>query len=232
MSRTILVVDDERNIVELARMYLRNEGFEIEAAYNGREALEKARALQPSLVLLDIMMPEVDGLEVMRTLRKETDIPVVMLTARADDVDKVVGLELGADDYITKPFNPRELVARVKAVLRRTESGPRRPSAIEVGDLTIDVAGREAQVAGRGVPLRTKEFDLLVALAENTGVAMARDRLLNTVWGEDFFGDARTLDVHIAWLRDKISGATAKIVTVWGFGYKLVVQDDVPDAQA
>src|SRR3712207_6011971 len=183
MSRTILVVDDERNIVELARMYLRNEGFAIEAAYNGREALEKARALNPSLVLLDIMMPEVDGIEVMRTLRKETDIPVVMLTARADDVDKVVGLELGADDYITKPFNPRELVARVKAVLRRTDAGPRRPSAIEVGDLTIDLAGREAQVAGRPVQLRAKEFDLLVALAQNSGVAMARDRLLNTVWG-------------------------------------------------
>jgi DNA-binding response OmpR family regulator len=231
MSRTILVVDDERNIVELARMYLRNEGFEIEAAYNGREALEKARALQPSLVLLDIMMPEVDGLEVMRVLRRETDIPVVMLTARADDVDKVVGLELGADDYITKPFNPRELVARVKAVLRRTESGPRKPSAIHVGDLTIDVAGREAQVAGRPVQLRAKEFDLLMALAQNAGVAMARDRLLNAVWGEDFFGDARTLDVHIAWLRDKINGSTAKIVTVWGFGYKLVVQDDVPNAQ-
>jgi DNA-binding response OmpR family regulator len=213
-------------------MYLRNEGFEIEAAYNGKEALEKARALNPSLVLLDIMMPEMDGFEVMRTLRKETDIPVVMLTARADDVDKVVGLELGADDYITKPFNPRELVARVKAVLRRTESGPRKPTSIEVGDLIVNVAGREVQVAGKAVPLRTKEFDLLVALAQNAGVAMARDRLLNLVWGEDFFGDARTLDVHIAWLRDKIGAATAKIVTVWGFGYKLVVQDDVPNAEA
>jgi len=232
MSRTILVVDDERNIVELARMYLRNEGFEIEAAYNGREALEKARTLHPSLVLLDIMMPEMDGLEVMRTLRKETDIPVVMLTARADDVDKVVGLELGADDYITKPFNPRELVARVKAVLRRTEAGPRKPTTVQVGDLVVDTAGREVQIAGKVVPLRTKEFELLVALAQNSGVAMARDRLLNAVWGEDFFGDARTLDVHIAWLRDKISAATAKIVTVWGFGYKLVVQDDVPNAQA
>ena len=230
MKRTILVVDDERNIVELARMYLRNEGFEIEAAYNGREGLEKARALQPSLVLLDIMMPEMDGLEVARVLRKETDIPVVMLTARADDVDKIVGLELGADDYVTKPFNPRELVARVKAVLRRTEAGPRKPSTIEVGDLMIDVAGREVAVAGKPVALRAKEFDLLVALAQNAGVAMARDRLLNLVWGEDFFGDARTLDVHIAWLRDKIAASTAKIVTVWGFGYKLVTQDHVSDA--
>ena len=230
MSRTILVVDDERNIVELARLYLRNEGFEIEAAYNGREGLEKARATHPSLVLLDIMMPEMDGFEVFRQLRKDSDIPVIMLTARADDVDKVVGLELGADDYITKPFNPRELVARIKAVLRRSDAGPRKPASIEVGDLTIDVAGREARVGDRRVQLRAKEFDLLVALAQNTGVAMARDRLLNMVWGEDFFGDARTLDVHIAWLRDKIEGATAKIVTVWGFGYKLVVQDNAAES--
>jgi DNA-binding response OmpR family regulator len=231
MSRTILVVDDERNIVELARMYLRNEGFDVEAAANGREGLEKARQLQPALVLLDIMMPEMDGLEVARALRKESDIPVVMLTARADDVDKIVGLELGADDYITKPFNPRELVARVKAVLRRTEAGPRRPSSIQVGDLVIDVAGRSATVAGKPVTLRAKEFDLLVALAQNVGVAMPRDRLLNLVWGEDFFGDARTLDVHIAWLRDKIEGSTARIQTVWGFGYKLVVEEHVPNAQ-
>jgi DNA-binding response OmpR family regulator len=230
MTRTILVVDDERNIVELARLYLRNEGFEIEAAYNGREGLEKARSIHPSLILLDIMMPEMDGLEVFRQLRKDSDIPVIMLTARADDVDKVVGLELGADDYITKPFNPRELVARIKTVLRRTEAVPRRPSSIQVGDLTVDVAGREVQVGTKKVALRAKEFDLLVALAQNAGVAMARDRLLNMVWGEDFFGDARTLDVHIAWLRDKIEGATARIVTVWGFGYKLVVQDNAAES--
>jgi len=214
----------------LARLYLRNEGFEIEAAYNGREGLEKARSVHPSLILLDIMMPEMDGLEVFRQLRKDSDIPVIMLTARADDVDKVVGLELGADDYITKPFNPRELVARIKTVLRRTDAGPRRPSSIQAGDLTVDVAGREIYVGTKKVALRAKEFDLLVALAQNVGVAMARDRLLNLVWGEDFFGDARTLDVHIAWLRDKIEGATAKIVTVWGFGYKLVVQDNAAES--
>ena len=223
MSRTILVADDERNIVDLARMYLRNEGFEIETAANGREALEKARSLQPALVVLDIMMPELDGLEVCRVLRRESDVPIVMLTARGDDIDRIVGLELGADDYITKPFNPRELVARVKAVLRRTEGANRKPASIEVGDLRIDVAGREVTVAGRPVALRAKEFELLVALAQNAGVAMARDRLLNTVWGENFFGDARTLDVHIAWLRDKIGGSTARVTTVWGFGYKLVV---------
>ncbi|MGI8551010.1 MAG: response regulator transcription factor [Dehalococcoidia bacterium] len=227
MSATILVVDDEPNIVELARLYLRNEGFSVETASNGREALAKARALKPNLVLLDIMMPEIDGTEVCRTLRKEDDIPVVMLTARSDDVDKIVGLELGADDYITKPFNPREMVARVKAVLRRTEAARKPAKTIEIGDLHIDLLGREVSVAAKPVPLRTKEFDLLVALAQNEGVAMARDRLLNLVWGEDFFGDARTLDVHIAWLRDKLSPTTAKITTVWGFGYKMVAPEHV-----
>jgi DNA-binding response OmpR family regulator len=227
MSHTILVVDDEPNIVELARLYLRNEGFEVETAENGREALEKARSLRPNLVLLDIMMPEIDGIEVCRTLRKEGDIPIVMLTARGDDVDKIVGLELGADDYITKPFNPREMVARVKAVLRRTDGGHKQTKSIDVGDLHIDLLGRDVSVAGKPVQLRTKEFDLLVALAENQGVAMPRDRLLNLVWGQDFFGDSRTLDVHIAWLRDKLSGSTAKISTVWGFGYKMLAPEQV-----
>ena len=228
MSGTILVVDDEPNIVELARLYLRNEGFIVEAAHNGLEGLQKARSLQPSLILLDIMMPEMDGIELCRTLRKESDIPVVMLTARDDDVDKIVALELGADDYITKPFNPREMVARVKAVLRRTEGRSSPSKSIDIGDLHIDVLGRDVSVAGTAVQLRTKEFDLLVALARNQGVAMARDRLLNIVWGEDFFGDSRTLDVHIAWLRDKLSGSNARISTVWGFGYKMLAPEQTP----
>jgi DNA-binding response OmpR family regulator len=227
MSGTILVVDDEPNIVELARLYLRNEGFDVETAANGREGLEKARALKPSLVLLDIMMPELDGTEVCRILRKEGDTPVIMLTARGDDVDRIVGLELGADDYITKPFNPREMVARVKAVLRRTETGRKPSKTIDIGNLHIDVLGRDVFVDGKKVALRTKEFDLLMALAENQGIAMARDRLLNLVWGEDFFGDSRTLDVHIAWVRDKLSGSTAKITTVWGFGYKMLAPEQV-----
>lgn len=227
MTTTILVVDDEPNIVELVRLYLRKEGFSVESASNGREGLEKARSLKPALVLLDIMMPEMDGIEVCRALRKDGEIPVIMLTARSDDVDKIVGLELGADDYVTKPFNPRELVARVKAVLRRTDTVRKPGKAIDIGDLHIDLLGREVSVAGKPVPLRTKEFDLLVALAENQGVAMARDRLLNLVWGEDFFGDSRTLDVHIAWLRDKLSGSTARIATVWGFGYKMVSPEQV-----
>ncbi|HLZ69699.1 MAG TPA: response regulator transcription factor [Dehalococcoidia bacterium] len=225
MAATILVVDDEKHIVELARIYLRNEGFQIEAAYDGREALEKARAVKPALIVLDLMLPELDGMEVCRALRKESDVPIVMLTARSDDMDKIIGLELGADDYLTKPFNPRELVARIKAVLRRSEAGKRPAKVVEVGDLKVDVLGREVFVAGAPVALRAKEFDLLLALSRNAGVAMARDRLLNTVWGEDFFGDQRTLDVHVAWLRDKIGASTAKIVTVWGFGYKLTAPE-------
>ncbi len=227
MAATVLVVDDEKNIVELARIYLRNEGFNIEAAYDGLEALEKARTLRPAIIVLDLMLPELDGMEVCRTLRKESDVPIVMLTARGDDMDKIIGLEIGADDYLTKPFNPRELVARIKAVLRRSEAGKRPNRMIDVGDLRIDVLGREASIAGQAVQLRTKEFDLLMALATNVGIAMARDRLLNQVWGEDFFGDQRTLDVHVAWLRDKIGASTARIVTVWGFGYKLTVTEPV-----
>jgi DNA-binding response OmpR family regulator len=227
MAGTVLVVDDEKNIVELVRIYLRNEGFTIEAAYDGLEALEKARALKPALIVLDLMLPGLDGMEVCRTLRKESDVPIVMLTARGDDMDKIIGLEIGADDYLTKPFNPRELVARIKAVLRRSETGKRPNRMIDVGDLRIDVLGREASIAGQPVQLRTKEFDLLMALATNVGIAMARDRLLNQVWGDDFFGDQRTLDVHVAWLRDKISASSAKIVTVWGFGYKLTVAEPV-----
>jgi DNA-binding response OmpR family regulator len=227
MSGTILVVDDEPNIIELARLYLRNDGFEVETAANGREALDKARSLKPNLILLDIMMPELDGIEVCRTLRKDSDVPVIMLTARGDDVDRIVGLELGADDYISKPFNPREMVARVKAVLRRTETGRQPSRTIDIGNLHIDVLGREVSVGDKPVALRTKEFDLLMALAQNQGIAMARDRLLNLVWGEDFFGDSRTLDVHIAWLRDKLNGSTARITTVWGFGYKMLAPEHV-----
>src|SRR5579883_1330720 len=149
MPGTVLVVDDEKNIVELARIYLRNEGFHVEAAYDGIEAVEKARSLKPSLIVLDLMLPELDGMEVCRALRKESDVPIVMLTARSDDMDKIIGLELGADDYLTKPFNPRELVARIKAVLRRSEAGKRPSKVIEVGDLRVDVLGREVTVAGQ-----------------------------------------------------------------------------------
>jgi len=223
---TILVVDDEPNIVELARLYLRTEGFKVEAAENGREALQKVAALKPSLVVLDLMMPELDGWEVTRRMRQGGDkTPVIMLTAKGDDVDKIVGLELGADDYLAKPFNPRELVARVRAVLRRTQEPDRATRAFEVGNLKVDLGRREMTIDGRQVELRTKEFDLLVAFVENLGLVLDRETLLRIVWGYDYLGDSRTIDVHVTWLRDKLEGANVKIQTIRGIGYKLVATD-------
>jgi two-component system alkaline phosphatase synthesis response regulator PhoP len=219
----ILLVDDEANIVDLARMYLEREGYRVEAAYDGAVALEKVEGLKPALMVLDIMLPEVDGFEVCRKVRIGSDIPIIMLTARDDDIDKIVGLELGADDYLTKPFNPRELVARVKAILRRSERAPRREGPIHVGDVSIDPASREVRVAGEVVDLRAKEFDLLLALVENRGIVLSREQLLNLVWGYDFYGQTRTVDVHIAHLRKRlINSQKILIETVTGVGYKLV----------
>jgi len=223
---TILVVDDEPNIVELARLYLRTEGVKVEAAENGREALQKVAALKPALVVLDLMMPELDGWEVTRRMRQGGDkTPVIMLTAKGDDVDKIVGLELGADDYLAKPFNPRELVARVRAVLRRTQEPDRATRAFEVGNLKVDLGRREMTIGSRQVELRTKEFDLLVAFVENLGLVLDRETLLRIVWGYDYLGDSRTIDVHVTWLRDKLEGANVKIQTIRGIGYKLVATD-------
>jgi len=220
---TILVVDDEKNIVELLKLYLGREGYQVETAYTGQGALDKARTTRPALILLDLMLPDLDGFEVCRHLRKGSDVPIIMLTARGEDVDKVVGLELGADDYVTKPFNPREVIARVKAVLRRYGAGDALQDVICVGDLKIDVARREVSVGERKVELRAKEFDLLAVLARHPGVVFSREKLLNLVWGYDYYGDTRTIDVHVTWLRDKLGGSSAQIQTVWGIGYKLVV---------
>jgi two-component system, OmpR family, alkaline phosphatase synthesis response regulator PhoP len=219
---TVLVVDDERNVTQLARMYLASDGYHVETASNGLEALEKVRMSRPDIVVLDLMMPGMDGWELCRRLRAEGDLPIIMLTARTDDVDKVVGLELGADDYLTKPFNPRELVARVKAVLRRYHSGQQASRLIELDGLTIDTSGREVKVNGKRVELRPKEFDLLATLAKSPGVVFDRERLIHLVWGYDYVGDTRTVDVHVAGLRDKIAGASVRIQTVWSVGYKLV----------
>jgi DNA-binding response OmpR family regulator len=219
---TILVADDERNIVQLARMYLANEGFTVETAATGLEALERTRQVRPVLVILDLMMPEMDGWEVCRRLRRESDVPIIMLTARGDEVDRIVGLELGADDYVTKPFNPRELVARVKAVLRRYEAGRAPNRVLQIGDLTVDADRRQVLVDGRQVELRPKEFDLLSTLAKSPGIVFDRERLLKVAWGYEYFGDSRTVDVHVTWLREKLRGSTARIQTVWGVGYKLV----------
>jgi two-component system, OmpR family, alkaline phosphatase synthesis response regulator PhoP len=233
MPSKILVADDEPNIVKLLRLYLREEGYEVVAARDGREAVDRFRAERPDLVILDLMMPELGGFEVCTEIRKESDVPVIILTARSDDVDKIVGLEMGADDYVTKPFNPRELIARVKANLRRREwdrqgAEERAPGPVVIDDVTLDPASRDVVVAGERVRLRQREFDLLEAFMRHPNVALDRERLLSMVWGEDFYGDARTIDVHVAWLREKLKAAQPKIETVWGVGYKFV---PAPDAR-
>ena len=224
-GETILVVDDETNIIELAQMYLEQGGFRVRSARDGATALEMIGRQPPALMVLDLMLPEVDGWEVCRRVRAgkiAPDLPIIMLTARDDDVDKIVGLELGADDYLTKPFNPRELVVRVKAILRRTQRAVRAQAPVHVGDVTVDSARHEVTVAGQLVELRPKEFDLLLTLAEHRGLVLSREQLLNLVWGYDFYGETRTVDVHIANLRKKLEGSSAEIETVLGVGYKLV----------
>ncbi len=219
---TILLVDDENHIVELAQMYLEQAGYAVESASDGQEALVRARHLSPALIVLDLMLPGLDGWEVCRKLRAESDVPVIMLTARSDDVDRIVGLELGADDYIVKPFNPRELVARVRAVLRRYQQDSRPNVAITVGQLAIDPARREVRLGGSQIHLRPKEFDLLLALAHNRGFVLSRTQLLDMVWGYDFPGGTRTVDAHISHLRAHLAGSDVMIETHRGIGYKLV----------
>jgi DNA-binding response OmpR family regulator len=221
----VLVVDDEKNIVELAKLYLTKEGYDVISAADGAEALQKVKAQRPALVILDIMLPQVDGWEVCRRLRQaEDDVPIIMLTARGDDVDKIVGLELGADDYVVKPFNPRELVARVKAVLRRYEAGLRPAKTVALRDLHIDHERREMRVKDELITLRAREFDLLAYLVQNRGLVLSRGQILDAVWGYDYYGDTRTVDVHIAHLRDKLAGSGVAIETVWRVGYKLVAE--------
>jgi two-component system response regulator ResD len=223
MPGTILVVDDEKNIVQLARLYLNNEGFRVESAHDGKQALDKAKSVRPDLIVLDVMMPEMDGLTVCKELRKTSNVPIIILTARGEDIDRIIGLEIGADDYMAKPFNPRELVARVKAVLRRAQGEREVPEVTEAGGLRIDAASREVTLDGRSLTLRAKEFDLLSAFAQHKGTVLDRERLLRMVWGADYYGDSRTIDVHVAWLRDKLGDSSVKIQTVWGVGYKLLV---------
>ena len=224
-NETILVVDDEANIRDLARLYLEKEGYQVRLAQDGAQALRLAKENETALIVLDLMLPELDGWEVCRRVRADSNVPILMLTARDDDIDKIVGLEMGADDYLTKPFNPRELVARVRAILRRVNSsasGGSPHEARQVGNVTIDPGSREVTVAGRRIPLRTKAFDLLLTLADHQNIVLSRDQLLDLVWGYEFYGQTRTVDVHIGHLREKLSGSSLAIETVWGMGYKLV----------
>lgn len=226
-EENILVVDDEANIRDLAQMYLEQAGFAVTTAADGQAALTQASANPPDLVVLDLMLPEVDGWEVCRRLRAQGEMPIIMLTARDDDIDKIVGLEMGADDYMTKPFNPRELVARVRAILRRSGQSPTAVGTTpteryHLGNLTLTPTSREVTVAGERVSLRAKEFDLLQTLIQHATHVLSRDQLLDLVWGYEYYGNTRTVDVHIAHLRDKLAASNLTIETVWGLGYKLL----------
>src|SRR6266540_5886491 len=231
MPEKILVVEDERNIASFVSMYLKNARYHVEIARDGTEALQKADTTKPDLVVLDLMLPDIDGLEVCRQIRSSSDVPILMLTARDDDVDKIVGLEVGADDYLTKPFNPRELVARAKSILRRANPERRELESayLEHGELSIDAGRREVTVGDEEIQLAPKEFDLLWELLDHQGLVLNRDQLLERVWGYTFAGDTRTVDVHVRQLRRKL-GDASPIVTVWGVGYKVSAEPKVARA--
>ncbi|MDX1691956.1 MAG: response regulator transcription factor [Acidimicrobiia bacterium] len=217
---TVVLIEDEESIADLVRMYFEQEGFRLVHASDGESGLDAVRDRDPRAVLLDLGLPVMDGVEVCRRIRSFSDVPVLMLTARDGEVDKVVGLEIGADDYVTKPFSPRELVARVKAVLRRAEDAPRAPSIFEVAGWEIDSGRREVRApSGEVVRPTAREFDLLWYLAENAGLALSRGQILEAVWGYEYVGETRTVDVHIRQLRKKLEGMP--IETVWGVGYRM-----------
>jgi DNA-binding response OmpR family regulator len=229
---TILVVEDDRNLLDTLKYNFVKEGYRVVTASDGAEALDVARREKPGLIILDLMLPRMSGLEVCRILRNETAVPILMLTAKADETDKIVGLELGADDYVTKPFSVRELTARVRAMLRRSRMGleqvPADENVIEVGDLSIDLQRHRVASGESVLDLTPKEFDLLAYLARNKGMALSRDQILERVWGYDFAGETRTVDVHVRWLREKIEkdpGEPKLLQTVRGVGYKLEESD-------
>ncbi|HZQ99470.1 MAG TPA: response regulator transcription factor [Chloroflexota bacterium] len=229
---TILLVDDEPTLVATLDYNLRREGHEVVIARDGPSAIEQARKRQPDLVLLDVMLPKLDGFEVCRELRRTSTVPVLMLTAKDSEVDKVVGLEIGADDYMTKPFSMRELMARVKAMLRRNSMLAAAPSArgaeeVRLGELEIDTVARTVRRGGHAVHLKPKEFELLAFLAQNRGRVFTRDQLLENVWGYEFDGDTRTVDVHVRWLREKIEETPSQprlLETVRGVGYRFAAR--------
>ena len=230
MMDKILVADDDLNICELLRLYLEKEGFEVVMAHDGEEAVAKFESEKPSLILLDIMMPKLDGWQVCRQIRQKSDCPIIMLTAKGETFDKVLGLELGADDYVVKPFDTKEIVARIKAVLRR--SGPAGAAANEVKEvsydkLTVNMTRYELKVDGKVVDAPPKELELLFHLASNPNRVFTRDQLLDEVWGFEYYGDSRTVDVHIKRLREKLEGVSDQwsLKTVWGVGYKFEVKE-------
>jgi two-component system alkaline phosphatase synthesis response regulator PhoP len=226
-AQTVLIVEDEASIASFVSLYLKKAGYRVNAVGSGGDALAQVEAEQPALIVLDLMLPDMDGIEVCRRIRQRRDIPILMLTARDDDIDKIIGLEVGADDYLTKPFNPRELVARVKSILRRSAPARRDSESAEIthGDLHVDSGRREAHVGDEEIQLAPKEFDLLWELLDHRGLVLTRDQLLERVWGYTFAGDTRTVDVHVRQLRRKL-GDASPIVTVWGVGYKVAPARD------
>src|SRR5215203_6985172 len=221
-AQTVLVVEDEVSIASFVSLYLKNAGYLVHTVGTGQEALVQAEAERPDLIVLDLMLPDVDGIEVCRKLRAHSEVPILMLTARDEDVDKIIGLEVGADDYLTKPFNPRELVARVKSILRRAAPERKRPESRDIrhGELVVNSGSREVHVGDEEIQLAPKEFDLLWELLDHRGLVLTRDQLLERVWGYTFAGDTRTVDVHVRQIRRKL-GDASPIVTVWGVGYKV-----------
>jgi DNA-binding response OmpR family regulator len=226
-GQTVLVVEDEASIASFVALYLKNAGYTVKAVANGTDALAQVEAEQPALIVLDLMLPDMDGIEVCRRIRQRRDVPILMLTARDEDIDKIIGLEVGADDYMTKPFNPRELVARVKSILRRSTTDRRDSETAEIrhGDLHVDAGRREVHIGEDEIQLAPKEFDLLWELLDHRGVVLTRDQLLERVWGYTFAGDTRTVDVHVRQVRRKL-GDASPIVTVWGVGYKVAPARD------
>lgn len=224
MNKKILLVEDEVTLAKALKFNLQKEGFRVEVAVDGEEALQAVERSVPDLVILDLMLPKIDGFEVCRIIRRQYDFPIIMLTARDEDIDKILGLELGADDYMTKPFNTRELLARIRAILRRAGSQAQKAyKVIRVGDLSINLLKHRVTIDGREVSLTSKEYTLLSFLASNSGKVYSREQLLEQVWGDDYSGDTRTVDVHIRHLREKIEENPASpksILTVWGAGYK------------
>ena len=224
-NELVLVIDDEKTLVKALTFNLEKEGYRVEQAYDGEEALQKVFTVSPDIVVLDLMLPLIDGFEVCRRIRKKLDIPIIMLTARGEDIDKVLGLELGADDYLTKPFNSRELVARIKAILRRSVfRAEENKKVVQIGNLMVDLLQHRVRLDDQEINLTSKEFALLSFLITNAGNVYSREQLLEQVWGYDYYGDVRTVDVHIRHLREKLEkdpGNPDLLLTVWGTGYKI-----------
>ncbi len=228
-NKSVLVIEDEENLVEVLRYNLEREGYQVRACVDGAEGLATARESKPDLVILDVMLPSLDGLEICRILRRESEVPILFLTAKSEEIDRVVGLELGANDYVTKPFSMREITARIKGMLRRSQAnqgeewGKASHRVIKAGDLEVDLDRHAVSLKGEPLSLKPREFDLLALLASNRGRALTREQILETVWGPDFFGETRTVDVHIRWLREKIQSypyCPQRIITIRGVGYR------------